>query len=255
MIPVANFADFFAALNVQEPAAGVVEVQLGDAAKLVGRKGTYAALANESDRDALEQLLSANTNLAADASLATWLDANKASVVVTAPGLKQLIPKLTDGIRTTQAKLRQIGGPQGQTAADGLNMYLQLLTAAEPEVQQFGVGVRIDSAQTVDFVKCVQFTSAGAWAKWAAGVKPAAENLLAGLPSGPFFVAMGGVAPQGMTEQFMKLSVQMMQINPAAQADPRAGREVSPTLDRIDARRPVGADAHGSHRAGCGIVR
>ena len=224
LVPVANFADFFAALNVKEPATGVVEVQLAGVPTLVGRKGGYAALAPATDRDALEQLLASTTNLATDASLAEWLDANNASVVVTSRGIKQLLPKLTSGIRTVQAQIRQIG-EQGKPAADALNLYVDLFTAAEPEVEQFGVGLRIDSAQTVDLMKRVQFTPGGAWAQWAANAKPAAEDLLAGLPAGPFVVAMGGVVPQGAMDHLMKLSVQMMQNQPMFKLTPEQAQK------------------------------
>ena len=53
LVPVANSADFFAALNVKEPGTGTVEVQLAGGPTLVGRKGDYAALAPATDRDAL----------------------------------------------------------------------------------------------------------------------------------------------------------------------------------------------------------
>jgi hypothetical protein len=220
LVPVANFADFFAALRVTEPATGVVEVQLASGPTLVGRKGDYAAMAAPTNRDALEQLLASTTNLAADASLAEWLAANKASFVLTSRGIKQLIPKLTSGIRSMQATFLAMPGDQGKTAADGMNMYLQLFTAAETEVDQFGVALRIDSSRTVDLVKRIQFTPDGAWAKWAADVKPAAENLLAGLPAGPFVMAMGGVVPPGMMEHLMKFSVKMMQNQPMYKLTP-----------------------------------
>ena len=93
-------------------------------------------------------------------------------------------------------------------------MYVGLLTAAEPEVAQFGIGLRIDSAKTVDLVKRVQFTPGGSYAQLAANVKPAEENVLAGLPAGPFVVTVGGEVPQGLMERMMKASVQMMQSNP-----------------------------------------
>lgn len=224
LVPVANFADFFAALQVKEPATGVVEIQLAGAPMLAGRKGGYAALAPATDRDALEQFLASTENLATDASLAAWLDANQASVVVTSQGIKQLIPKLTSGIRALQTQLRQTGGEQGQSAADAFNLYLDLFTAAEPEVEQLSVGLRIDSAQTVDLAKRVQFTPGGAWAQWAATAEPATEDLLAGLQAGPFVVAAGGVIPPGTMEHMMKFSVQMMQNQPMFKLTPEQAK-------------------------------
>lgn len=220
LIPVANVADFFAALNMEEPADGIVEVQLIGLPTLVGRKGDYAALAPASDRDALEQFLAATTNLATDASLAAWLDTNKASVVVTSHGTKQLLPKLTNGIRAMQEQLRQVQGEQGQFAANAMNLYLDLFQAAESEVEQFGIGLRIDSAQTIDLVKRVQFTPGGACAQWAANAQPAARDVLAGLPAVPFVMAFGGVVSEAAMEHLMKFSEKMVQSQPMFNLSP-----------------------------------
>jgi hypothetical protein len=214
LVPVANFADFFAALHVTEPTTGVVEVQLVGAPKLVARKGNYAAIADSADRDALEQVVAATKHLATDASLEEWLDANKASVVVTSDGIQQLAPKLTAGIRAMQGQMHQMAGEQGQQVADALDLYVQLFSAMEREVGQFGIGLRIDSAQTIDLVKRIEFVPEGAWAKWAADVKPATEDFLAGLPAEPFILAVGGVVPPGSMEPFMKYSAQMMAKQP-----------------------------------------
>ena len=215
LVPVANFADFCAGLHVADPGESTVEVKLNGRPKLLGHKGNFALLANTNDRAVLEAFLAAKTNLATDTSLATWLDANRASLVITSRGVAEALPKLIAGIRTAQEQMRKAPTPQGQTAAESLNLYVDFLTAAEPEVDQFGLGLRIDGVQTVDLVKRVQFVPSGAWAKWAAGVPPATENFLTGLPAGPFMAVMGFVVPQGSMEHFMKFSVQMMTQNPA----------------------------------------
>ena len=50
LVPVANFTDFCAGLNVNHPAHGIVEVKLNGTAKLLAHKGNVAVLANPSDR-------------------------------------------------------------------------------------------------------------------------------------------------------------------------------------------------------------
>ena len=220
LVPVTNFADFCTGLNVNDPGQGIVEVQPNGTAMLLGHKGGFAVLTNPSDRDALEAFLGNRTNLASDASLASWLDTNKASLVITSRGIAQAVPKLIGGIRTVQGQMRQLPVPQTQTAAESLNLYVDLLTAAAPEVEQFGLGLRIDAAQTIDLAKRIQFVPGGAWAKWAASVQPAADDFLAGLPAGPFIAAMGGIVPHGAMDQLMKISVQMMKQNPAFNLTP-----------------------------------
>ncbi len=220
LVPVANFADFCTGLHVNDPARGIEEAQLNGTTKLLAHKGNFAVLANSSDRTVLEAFLAANTNLASDASLASWLDANKASLVITSRGLAQALPKLIAGIRTAQVQMRKVPGPQGQTAADSLNLYVDFLTAAAPEVEQFGLGLRIDAERTIDLVKRIQFVPSGAWAKWATGVPPATEDFLAGLPAGPFMIVAGGIVPQGGMDQLMKFSIQMMKHSPAFHLTP-----------------------------------
>jgi hypothetical protein len=214
LAPVANFDEFFAALNVQDPGKGVVEVQLAGAPSLVGRKGSYAAIAPVTERESLEKLLASTANLTSDASLKAWLDENRASVILTSHGMKQLLPKVTDGIRAIQTQMKKSGGENVQATADALNVYVDLFKAAEKEIEQFGIGVRIDSAQTVDIVSRAQLKAGGKLAKWAAEVKPATEDLLGGLEAKPFVAAIGGNVPQGGMKELMKMSVKMMQNQP-----------------------------------------
>jgi hypothetical protein len=225
LAPVANFDDFFESLNVKEPESGVVDVQIAGAPAVVGRKGSYAVIGSADDREVLEKFLTSTTNLTNDAPLAAWLGANRASVVLTSRGLKQLLPKLTDAIRTMQSQIRKASGENGQVAAGAMDMYLDLFTAAENEVEQFGIGVRIDSAQTVDFVSRVQFAAKGAWAKWAANAKPATDDLLGGLEAKPFVMAMGGEVPRGAMSELMKMSVKMMQSQPGFKFTPEQAQK------------------------------
>jgi hypothetical protein len=232
LAPVANFDEFFTALDVQDPGTGVVEVQLAGAPSLVGRKGSYAAIAPATEREALEKLLASTANLTSDASLKAWLDENRASFVLTSQGMKQLLPKLTDGIRAIQTQMKKTGGENVQATADALNMYVDLFNAAEKEIEQFGMGVRIDSAQTVDIVSRAQLKAGGSWSKLAAEAQPATEDLLAGLEAKPFVMAMGGVIPQGTMNEMMKLSVKMMQSQPAYKLTPEQAEKYAEVSTR-----------------------
>lgn len=225
LVPVASPTDFFAALQVDEPATGVVEVKLAGRPMLAGQREGYVALARPADRDALEKYLASKTNLANDAPLTAWVNENKVSVVVTSSGIKQLVPTLTTAIRGLQAKLLEMGGEQGKSAADAFNVYLDLLDAAEKEADQFGIGLRIDTAQTIDLVGRVQFTSGGTWAELAASIKAPTKDLLAGLQSGPFIMAMGSVVSPEAMEPLMKFSVKMMQNQPRFKLTPEQAQE------------------------------
>jgi hypothetical protein len=233
LVPVANSADFFAALNVKEPETGVVEAQVAGTPSVVGRKGSFAAIASAADKEALEKFLASTGNLTKNKSLASWLDSNRVSVVVTSQGIKQLMPKLTDGLRAAQLQMRKAGGENLQNPADALNVYFDLFTAAEKELEQFGVGVRIDPAKKVDFVSRAQFASGGNWAKWTANAKPAAGDLLAGLEAKPFVLAMGGNVPQGAMKGMMEASVKMMQSQPGYKLTPEQAKKYAEVASQM----------------------
>jgi hypothetical protein len=225
LAPIANFADLCSALDVEGPDAGVIEVQVAGHDTVMGRKGDYAAFAPPRHRDALERLLASTTNLEGDGNLPKWLGANQASVVVTPRGIKQLLPKLTNGIRTAQAQIRTIAGANGEAAAAGLNLYAELFTAAEAEVELIRLGVRIDAARNVQLIKLVQFAPGGEWAKWASMAEAPDGDLLAGFPNDPFVVALGGVFPSGAMDGLMKLSVKLMQDQPGFRLAPEQAQK------------------------------
>jgi hypothetical protein len=214
LVPVADSESFFAALKTDEPTTGIVEVKIADTAMLVGRKANYAAFAPVTQRDALEKFLASATNLTADASLTQWIDSNKVSIIVTSPGLQQLLPELISGIREMQAQITRVGGEQAKTASDAFNLYIDLFTAAESEVDQFGIGLRVDDARTVDIVKRIRFTPGGACARGAADAKPVEQDLLAGSAPSPFVFALGCVTPEAATVRMMEFSAQTMQMQP-----------------------------------------
>lgn len=224
LTPVADFAELCSSFGVTEPASGVVEVQLGASPTLLGRKGSYAAMAPVSERERLERYLVDETHHASDESLTAWLDANQASVVMTASGVRTLLPKLIAGVRAAQAGLLA-AGENGRTASEALNMYITVFTAAQTEVEQIALGVRADAARTLALVKRVQFVPDGSWAKAVADVEAPTSDPLAGLPAGPFILAVGGAFPENAMDRLMSFSVQMMQNAPGAKLTPEQARK------------------------------
>jgi hypothetical protein len=225
LVPVSNFDEFFASLNVKAPEDGVVEAQIIGKPTLIGRKGNHAAIAPPPSRSALEKYLKSTNNLASDKSLSTWVDANKLSIVVPSSGLKQLLPKLVSGIMMFQQQLGQAAGESGQAAVAAMKMYLDLFEAAETEVDQFALALRVDSEKTVSIVKRIQFSPGGDWANAVANIKPVSEDLLGGLPSKPFVLAFGNIVPQEALQKMMKFSVEMMQNQPMNKLTPEQAKK------------------------------
>ncbi len=225
LAPVEDFDDFFASLKVDDPTTGVAEVEIAGSSLLVGRKGTYAAIASLAQREALEKLIASTTNLADDTALAEWLDANRLSFQVTPQGIQQLVPKLLGGIRLAQEQIRRAGVPNGETTAEALSMYVDLFTAVEKEARQFGLGVRVDSVQTVDIATRTQLKEGGKWSTWAAKAQPATGDLLGGLEDKPLVAAFGGKIPPGATKELMKFSMKFMQNQPGAKFTPEQAQK------------------------------
>jgi hypothetical protein len=221
VLPVADFDKFFGGLGVQAPEnGGIVEAEIQGRPAVVGRKNGYAVIEGTENREVVETFLKSKATLAADAPLTAWINANKASVVVTSHGMKALLPKLIEGIEMMQKQMATVGGENGRIAADMMNMYVAMFTAAQSEVAQFGVGVRIDPEQTVDILSRMEFKPDGTWARRFADATPCSDDLLAGVPDGSLVFAGGSIVPQGLMQEMMELSVTMMQSQPTFKLTP-----------------------------------
>ena len=219
LIPTSNYADLLNSLQVKEPGSGIVAAQIGASQVVVAEKGNFAAVARASDRDALERFLAATTNISADAQMAAWLEPNKISAVVTSPGTKVLFPRAVEWLQRLQQQIQQSPIRNAAATASGLQMYFDLLNAAQTEVDQLAIGLRVDSAHNVDLVKRVQLTPGGKWATWAASMKPA-DKLLASLPPAQFVAAMGVIYPPGSRDEMMNAFGRIMQANPTYKLTP-----------------------------------
>lgn len=224
LIPTSNYADLLNSLQVKEPGSGIAAAQIGASQVVVGQKGNFAAIARACDRDALERFLTAPGNLSADAQMAAWLEPNKISAVVTSPGAKVLIPRAVAWLQRLQQQIQQSAIPNAAATANGLQMYFDLLSAAQTEVDELASGLRVDSAHNVDLVKRVQFMPSGKWATWAAGMKPA-DNLLASLPATQFVAALGVIYPPGSQDEMMNAFGRIIQASPDNKLTPEQAQK------------------------------
>ncbi len=231
VLPIADVEKFFGALGVKAPkSGGLVDAEIQGGPAVVGRKGNYAVVATGNDREQVEKLLAAKNTLAADDALAAWTADNKVSVVVTSHGIQALLPKLVDGIQTTREHMAAIGGKNGRIAADMMNMYVTMFTAAQTEVAQFGVGVRVDPEQTVDVHSRTQFAPDGKWAGLFADTKPCSHDLLAGLTDNGFVMAGGVTVSQTVTHGVMDMFIAMVQNQATPELSPKQKTQIAETF-------------------------
>ena len=105
--------------------------------------------------------------------------------------------------------LAQAGG-QAKQAAAAFDMYVMLFQAAEKEVASFGLGVERDAQGVVRLSKRARLVPGGNWAGFVAGAKPSKQNVLAGLPDGPFVFAGGGSLSEATMGKLMDFSFGLM---------------------------------------------
>ncbi len=192
LIPVSDYAKFLEQFKSDDTKDGVTEIQFSGSPGVVRKVGGYAAITATLFREALEKDVKlADEVPAALAPWRTWLAKKDAAVVVLAPGIHLLSAKVQQGIAAIKPMLAQAGG-QAKQAAAAFDMYVMLFQAAEKEVASFGLGVERDAQGVVRLSKRARLVPDGNWAGFVAGAKSSKQNVLAGLPAGPFVFAGGG---------------------------------------------------------------
>ena len=226
LAPVTDFDEFVSGFNPEAPDSDVVEVKIGGSPTVVGRIGSFAAMAPTSSRAVLEKFFTSTESLASNESLGEWIEESQACVALTENGIKLVLPKLIEGVRAMQNMMRQMGGEQGEFTASAMNMYVTLFEAAEHEVSQVGLAVEIDEDRTTTLMKFAEFQPDGQWSEWSQDVDEGKDQL-AGLPAGPFVAAFGSVLPADGMKHLMDFSTQMMKSMPHFKLTDKQAEEYS----------------------------
>ena len=226
LVPVANFADFFAALNAKEPESGVVEVQLAGTPSLVGRKGSYAVIARATDRDALEKFLASTTNLATDTSLAAWLNCKPGECRRHVAGHETVASK-THG-RSSHVAGADAKGWRRKWKEHG--RCAQRLCGSVHGGRKRSRAIRNWSSRRLrtDGRHCKSSAIRSETVPGRSGLpRPSrlTDDLLGGLEAKPFVMAMGGAVPEGSMKEMMKMSVKMMQNQPDYKLTPEQAQK------------------------------
>ena len=119
--------------------------------------------------------------------------------VILRPGIKRVSAKVQQGIERMQSTLAQ-AGENAQAAAAVFDMYAKMLQTAEKEVSACGFGLLLDKQNVLHVTSRTSLVPDGKWARFVAQVRPAKENLLAGLPAGPFAAAGGGAISDALLD-------------------------------------------------------
>ena len=215
-LPVTDFKQFLGQFEGTKADGEISDIKTAKGAQFfVARRGGYALLAQRDGRKALEQVLGAKQSIAAEAAgIEPWLAANDGAFVGTRrhrPGAAEARKALADLI--PRADLNVAAGPAASMRAV-LGFYVTVLEAAEKEVALAAVGVSADEQGTVRVKGRLQLLRGSQLGQSLGQIQPQ-QNLLAGLPGGPFLLAFGAAMPEPLMRQVVNLGVEFMKMNAA----------------------------------------
>ncbi len=212
-VPVTDYQAFIKQLVPDDASATICEVTIMGEKYLSAKKGDFAVLSSTGQKYVIEQILASSENLSgALAPIKPWLAQQQAAIVVAPAGKKLLFEKAGGLLESFGAAATEAGAAddkkddEKKDDADAAKQvkavkqiqqsFKELLAAADPELTQLGVGIRIDETVALHVSARVLFTPDGNLSKWAQTVKPPKAGLLAGLPAGKFVIAYGAVTEQ-----------------------------------------------------------
>lgn len=216
LLPTTDFKALVAGLQPDNADAPIVNATITNQPISAAKKGNFAALAKR-DSPALKQLLEAKTDVAgATQQIGGWLGTQNVAVVLTNSGVKLSLAGASTGLAQARRALVQLPDPQAQESIrNTFDLLDAALSAAQTEVHQLAVGVRIDDAGHIHVGSFTAFVSGGKAAGLLAGAKPNQGNLLAGLPTGSYVLAFGSLMPDKLPEGLVDLTIKLSKANPA----------------------------------------
>ncbi|HEV3138393.1 MAG TPA: hypothetical protein VGZ26_10830, partial [Pirellulales bacterium] len=220
-VPVTDYKAFIKQLDPKDAEATITEVTIMGQQYLATKKGNYAVLCGDEQKDVLEAILASTKGVAGTlAPLAPWMAEQQVALVVTPAGKKLLFEKITKAFAETKdsndedddkAKEKNADSEDESETDSRVRAGKQLLRSVkivvgsiEPQLTHVGLGIRIDEQTALHVAVRVLFAPAGALGQWAQNVKPPKGGPLVGLPPDKFVIAYGGASVQ-LNPEFAKL--------------------------------------------------
>ncbi len=242
-LPASDYDQLLKSFHRSGTEGPATQIQIRDRTYLVAPKGKFAVFAEPQDRAVLERVLKAGEAVPGNLrGLQPWLARHAVGLVVTRPGIEAAMAAAMEGLETMKATMIEAArsaepdteagdkqekkeGAQAsprkvpsaaavEQAAQGIDIYMGIARFLEREVRTTAGAVRLDERGTLRVEWRTRFKPDGEVARVLADVKPAEEDLLAGLPAEPFVFAAGGVLSPELSEAMMDWSVKMMRSAP-----------------------------------------
>lgn len=217
--PVSDYKQFVEQFE-GDASEKITELKMSGKSMLAAQKSGYAVVvpADSEHRRLLQKVLERNADVPAEvAPLKTWIRENDVAIVILSPGIKVLTDQGIEALEKLQEQfsgMPALGDKAAQVTAV-FDMYLHMLRVIQAEVHTAADGLRIDAAGNFRFGGRVRFTEGGRAASISVPANHSSEELLAGLPAGPFVGAVGTSLSPECTEALVEWSIRMMKNNPA----------------------------------------
>ncbi|MCI0639881.1 MAG: hypothetical protein L0Y72_07995 [Gemmataceae bacterium] len=210
-MPVSDYATFLGEVKAGAPKEGVSEITLKvGKIMLAGKKGSFAVLAEPENRAVLQRALKSDKNLAAWAQpLSGWLAESEVAGVLTGRGIKMAVTQARKSVEEGRKDLADLPA-EAQILGKFFDFADGYLRLVESDVTHAGLGARLDSAGNLHVNAQARFRADSGFAKAGASVKAPAGGPLAGLPSGPFVLALGGALPENGMQALVNLNMEML---------------------------------------------
>ena len=212
-LPVSDFQKLIEPFEPDDPTATIVRVQGANGSALVAKLAGYAVATEPKHRPVLEKVLDCKKPAAADlAFLRPWLCGQEVAGVLTVHGVKLACAKVQQGLEAAREGMKPLGGEENPAAA-GLKIYEKLFAMAAEQVTSVAIGGQIDAEGVLRVTSRTRFIGGAAWGG-SGRSESARRDLLAGLPGGPFVVAVGGVLHESASEGMMQFWTDVMKATP-----------------------------------------
>ena len=215
-VAVADEKEFRGNFEVVKAGEKISEVKLkteraahGTSTSFLAFRNGYAVISPKSDQAAVEAAVGTGQDVSAEmAGLESWLAENDAFAVGTAAGIKYAARQGSEELKKSKDN---VGGGPEDSHPPSLPGYVRESPGGHPQRNLAGRGRRPRrQAGFGSNHRRGALVKGGLVSMVVAGIPPAKENLLSGIPGGPFIFAGGGVAVPKLFEGYMSLAIGLM---------------------------------------------
>jgi len=257
VVPVTDYQAFIAPLQPDDADAPITGVTIAGMEMTAGRKGNYAVLAFGEQKEALATILAAEKNITAGvAPLSSWMADKQLSLVITPAGKSLLFQSIAGAIPDSNELKNNAPGDDAELAnalggvGEMFGVFKELLLAADTQLTHLAIGIRIEDNATLRLAARALYVPDGDLAAWSKDIKVPKEGLLAGVPSGKYAIAYGGVsahfspAMQALFSQFTDVGMQLVGL------DEEDRKELATITEQIQAGKKFSGGMMGMMRPG-----